>query len=240
MKVLSMVAILIMTTSAFADRGFNNGKKREIRQIKRLANQILNEVDYSIISHEEMKEAKEYLRIAKRIIFAQADDTNDMPTGNRMSQFECTSKYNNNHAPYQLSYYDENFNLVVVKGATFANIESCLDVKNETLSLSQADYFCKTKYDNGNNPYVIAKYDNLEITKDNTISFTSEEQCKELLFAKPARSGYIAMSCVPKYNNGHPPYNIAFFDLSSGEITQKKDTTFTSKEACQSVVNSRM
>lgn len=227
MKYASVVLLLLFVTNTFAQE--NN---RVMRQIKKNANIILSEVDYSYASHRELREALALIQNAKRIILGRGDTGNPQPPAVKM---KCVARDDDGRSPWVLAHVTSDFRVIKNQNVKFNSKQNCESFSTQTVSISRGEVMCASKDGDDRAPWAMYLMRSGNISVLDELFFASRRECVDSMSA-PVFNGKITF-CAAKDADGSRPYIIAQLDTFTGRLSKIANQTFNTMRDCNSIID---
>lgn len=246
MRLLVLATCLTIAGSAFAQVRPPRGQ-----QVARIQ-QLVDEVSYLSVTNVERLNRRQLERLetqlsdARQTLLAASGDyplppTNPFPNPEPVPavNLECTSRDNDNRAPYVYSYIARDFSVIKLGGASFASLASCnesLDTRNVLLGTVLS---CTSRDGDGRAPYSMLKFLGTEVQKLSTLTFATLQGCRDVIDRSVIINRSEVAFCKDRDSDNRAPYVMRKLNVDSGVFSPLNNNSFNSLAECERVLSSR-
>lgn len=250
MKFLFLISTLLLTSSIFAQN--RQPRYAQERQAQRLVDQMaqLAPQNLSVLSEPELGQLIFQLTEARNTLLSLRSPSPLPPRGPRPAprprpnprdevQLRCTSRDDDNRAPWVLSYVDLNFSVIKLNEVLFSSSSSCEEsLKNKKYVLG-ATLSCTNRDGDNRPPYSMIKFIDRQVSKLSGQNFSSLSNCFTAIEQSRTISSDEIAFCIDRDADNRSPYVMKKLNVVSGFFSQLNTNSFRSLADCERVLMSR-
>lgn len=217
MKLLKIVGV----TSMLMMMAFHaNANERVKDRIRSLAEDITYEVDYTMSSTQDLREARKLMRQALNLVTGRGHGPGDDPG---YGEYTCVSRDNDGGSPYSLAV-KRNFNVTKVNGVIFSSTQDCYrSVQNiKSFNRGSTSWICASRDADGSNPYAVYSLSGSGADKMKLI-YSDYSSCMKAV-NDARQSGPSIGICSTRDADGGNPWSLYVYNTRSQSLRKNAES----------------
>jgi hypothetical protein len=221
-RFVAIALVTCLASSAALAAGVVDEARSVFQELRQSSSQLTQEQERKILSH---------LRAIRAVIWGGGN-----PAPIDQPSYTCVSRYNDGRNPFVIGIRD-GIQVTRLAGGVFSTEEDCRNALSSSRYVLNETLMCVSRYNDGRNPYQLAKL-GTEVTRLPRTLSADVNECGNLLSKLRPTTGGRVLYCNSRYDDNRAPYQVISLGLKDGDA-QPGSEVFNTVGECDRFLGTR-